>query len=230
MAKLLKKDVEKYISVKSLFPNARPNFKTGLTEYQAKKIRKAIKNVKNILGENQNQIVPIGRGRKKYMEQAGLPVYMRGVALSGGEKQNSDVKYIAGELRYKRGKNKSPRSIIRLDTAHGEDGLIKSLKAELKKRGKRKTALTANNRAMAAHQNMNTNQLIIKEALYIYNKYESAYSISGTGAVNEDTENVPSGFIIIGKEIYRDRGKRHGLTKVARPSDWGMGLLFEGEK
>jgi hypothetical protein len=200
--KKLKIDAKKFLSLKDLFPKKPPDFRKKLTPYQAKKIRAAIKAVKDFGGEYSEQIVPMGRGRKKYLDQAGLPPYMRGIFLSGGEKINKKLEFVGGAIKYERGG--SPRERYELFTEGGADELIDSAKEILIHRKNRKAAITANGRVIGAAYPLRKNDLIIREAVYIFNKYATMYD----------------------NEEYRDRFNK-GQVLAAHPSTWGMGILFE---
>src|SRR5574337_591630 len=89
--KSLKDDARKYLSLPDLFPKGSPDFRRKLNNYQAKKIRAALREIKNIGGMYATHIVPRGRGRKKYMADHDLPPYMRGIFLSGGAKVNTNL-------------------------------------------------------------------------------------------------------------------------------------------
>lgn len=222
----LKKEAAKYLSLADLFPKGKPDLRRNLNKYQEKKIKKAVAEIKKLGGEYHGDMVPVGRGRKKFLTERGLPKYARGVFLPGGTKKNKQVKYVDGELRYTRGN--SERSLTEINTLDGEAGVIKSVAEIWKKRAGRSVTATAGGRAISSIAGIKNKQLFTREILYTFNKYENAFLAQQIG-VDENTENVPHGLIVIDGVVYRDRKGKHGLTPVARPSDWGMGVLFEGK-
>jgi hypothetical protein len=226
----LKREAAKYINLeayKKENPRSNLDFRTKLNKYQVKKLQNAINLIKNKFGEYHNQIVPMGTGRARYMEKAGLPSYTAGIPLPGGIKQNKDLKYTGGELQYKRGKHNAQRSIIEIDTANGEQGVIDSLDAIWKTRKGRKATATANNRAIGSVVPTKEKRVFVREVLYVFNKYEQAFQ--NNGLVDENTENVPEGLFVQGTTVYRYiGGNKNKPVPVAHPSDWGMGVMFEG--
>ena len=194
----LKKEARKFIDIKKLFPNSAIDLRKKLTPYQTRKIKQSIAEVKQFGGGKINQFVVMRAGRAKYMRDNGLPVWLRGIFLPGGEKINRDLHYIKNEVRYTRGG--AARARTELDTSGDEQVLLKSADKILKNRKRRTTALTANGFVIGSAQNMRTNELIKKEAVHIFLKYSTMY------------EN----------EEFRE-GK-YKTTKAAHPSDWGTGL------
>lgn len=173
-----------------------------------------IREVKNALGARADDIVPIGRGRKKFLIDNGYPVFARGVDLPGGEKINSDVHYTGGKLFYTRGNERRIRTRIYTDGT--EDDLIKSVKDILRDKPRNwRTSITASGRVIGSAQNL-TNKAAITEALYIWHKYSDM-----AGQYFEQGEDG---------NYMRARRNKDGTTylqKVAHPSEWGMGILFE---
>ncbi len=224
----LKAEAKKYLNLKDLFPRHKPDLRTKLSEYQVKKIRSAIKQVKHNSGEYFNQVVPMGHGRKKYMKQAGLPIWQAGIPLSGGAKKNKKLNYVKGELRYERGEHNAQRAIIEIDTRHGEEGVIKSMKAILKNRKGRRVHATANNRVIGSTMPKMNDKIFISETLAVFNKYENAFKANGL--VDQNTEDIPENlFVDENNEVWRYiGGDVKKPVKVAPPSEWGMGILFEG--
>jgi hypothetical protein len=205
----LKQEAELYLSLPDLFPKGKPDFRKKLNKYQVKKIKTAIKTVKQIGGDHAKQIVPMGRGRKRYMTEKELPIYMRGIFLSGGAKVNKKLEYSHNEVKYER--KGSPRARSNdLDTSAEDAEFISSAKKILKRRKGRKATITAAGRAIGAVIPTREDDLIIKEGLRIFNKYaEMSYN-------NE----------------RRERRNANGtvyLTEAAHPSEWGMAILFEGK-
>lgn len=164
--------------------------------------------MENHFGGYVRDITPIGRGRKKYMAEHGLPAYFIGVDLPGGTKVNSNVEYINGEFRYERAGQL--RSRMELETRYTEVELIASAKKLLKMRKGRKAALTARGRVMGQIPATKNENVLIKEAVYTYNKYEGMF------ARGEQRERRNAN----GTVYYQD---------AAHPSEWGMGILFEGK-
>jgi len=200
----LKQEAKKYLSIKDLFTRAKPDLRRKLTKYQAEKIRKAVEEVKQYGGGKVGQFVPMGRGRKKYMQDHGLPEWLGGIFLPGGAAVTKNLKYVKGEVYYERGG--SPRSWQELNTSGGEEELLDSADKILKKRKRRTAALTANGFVIGGAQNLKSNSLIKKEAVHIFLKYAE---MSDNG------------------EMRKHNG---ALTRAAHPNTWGMGILFETGK
>ena len=156
--------------------------------------------VKTLGGDYSGQIVPMGRGRKKYLAEKQLPPFMRGIFLSGGEKVNKKLSYTHGEIYYERGG--APRSRMELDASEDENTLIVSGKKILKNRKNRRASITANGRVIGSAQGFRDNATILKEAVYIFLKYSE----------------------MADKEEVRKNG-----AVGAHPAVWGMGILFEGK-
>ena len=155
-------------------------------------------------GDSLNQFVPMGKGRKKYMHDKGLPPWLGGIFLSGGEAVNKKLRYEKGEVKYERGG--APRSWTELDTGDDEHALLKSADKILKRRARRTAALTANGFVISSAQNLRANELIKKEAAYIFLKYSDMYDAG---------------------EMRTHKGH---LQQAAHPNTWGMGILFEQGK
>lgn len=228
MPRLLRKNVEQVIDLKILFPRSQPNFRIGLNNYQAKKIRRAIREINAQSGsefqtqEGKYQLyhnpgekikgnvqIANKRERIRYMEDNGLPKWQKVIMLPGGQKINKNVTYKNGELSYIRAGEK--RSRYRLYTEGTSDDLKNSAKEILKFRNKRKATITAAGRAIGSVIPTTEDRLLIREALYIFNKYASMY---------ENGE-------------MRTRRNANGSTyqqRAAHPSEWGMGILFEENK
>lgn len=208
--KSLKAEAKKFLSLPDLFPKGAPDFRKKLTPYQVKKIRAALNTVKTLGGEYARDITPMGKGRKKYLEKSGLPRYMRGIFLPGGEKINKNLQFIGGAVRYERGNKETreydTRERFELDTSGDDADLIASAKDIVKFRAGRKAAITANGRVIGAAYPLRSNDLIVREAAYIFNKYAE---MSAKGELR-----IP---------------KNGGQVLAAHPSVWGMGVLFEGE-
>lgn len=179
-----------------------------MTPAQKGKITKALNTVKKLGGGYESDIVPIGKGRTKYMRDNNLPAYMRGIYLPGGAKVNKNVQYVAGGIYYERGGAKRERH--ELNTALDDRALIESAKQILKGRKNRTTSITAAGRVIGSAQGMRDNATIIKEAVYIFNKYAQMADKGETR-----TRKYASG------AEYQ--------AKAAHPSTWGMGVLFESK-
>ena len=210
-ARLLKKNVERVIDLKLLFPRSKPNFRTSLNSYQAKKIRHALREIHaNTSGEIKNQVPIKSRAQRiRYMEDNDLPKWQKVIVLPGGEKINKNVEYQNGELTYTRAGEK--RSRYKLYTAGTSDDLKNSAKEILKNRKGRKATITAAGKAIGAVVPTEEDKLIIREALYIFNKYSSMYE----------------------KGEMRTRTNANGTKykqDAAHPNEWGMGILFEENK
>jgi hypothetical protein len=216
--KLLKKDISDKIDLGELFPRSKPNFKTGLTKYQAGKINKAIAELIKLSGNSGDDktldellkdFVPMKRGRKKYSADTGYPSYFKGIFLSGGKKHNTNVSYSNGEIKYNRGS--STRYRREIDTT-SEEAVENSTREILKNRKRRRTHITANGRVIGSTQaRMTSNDVVIREALYIFNKYAQAANS--------------------GEYRTRTDGRHAGKEQLAaHPSVWGMGILFEGKE
>ena len=202
--KILRKDVEKLIVLKDLFPKSSPNFKTGLSEYQAKKINKALRVIKALFS-NTSQIVPISRGRRAYADKNGLPSYLRGIPLPGGGKVNSRLNYSVGDdaISYHRAGEKRQHYI--LDTS-SQKKLISSAKKILKHRRHRLATITFFGRALGAVRPTEDDDLLIKEMVYFFNRYTKHAG---------ETIRTRNQF---GKTVYQQL-----------PENWEMGILFEGD-
>lgn len=224
----LKHRAKKYIDLKYLFPRCKPDLRKKLNKSQVAKINKALDAIEKNYG-GFNQIVPINKGRTKYMDKTGTPRWVKGIPLPGGEKQNIDLNYVDGELKYKRGKKHlAERAIIEIDTAHGEEGVKISVKKILKKKKGRKVLATANNRVIGEFLPRMSDAIFTKRVLYNFNKYENAFMANGL--VDEDTENIPHGLFVVDNTVYRYiGGNKNKPVPVARPMDWGMGIMFEGK-
>ena len=147
----------------------------------------------------------MGKGRKKYLKEAGLPLYMRGIYIPGGTKVNSRVEYVSGVVRYMRGN--AMRGRIDLD-CKSEESTEQSARDALRARPKGfSAALTANGRVIAGEINMDDDELVVTSALYIFNKYADM-------AANGEIRYINSG------------GQKHAV-RAAHPSQWGIGILFE---
>ena len=208
-SRLLKKNVEKVIDLKLLFPHTQPNFRTGLTKYQAKKIRAALREINaNSDGKIKNQVQIKNKAQRvHYMQDNNLPIWQKVIILPGGSKINKNVQYKNGELKYTR--NGEQKSRFRLNTEGTSDDLKKSAQEILKKYRKgRKAGITAAGAVIGAVIPSTDNVLITREALYIFNKYSTMF---------ENGE-------------YRSRRTPSGARyhqPAAHPSQWGMGILFE---
>lgn len=202
---ITKKEIEKLIVLRDLFPRSKPNFKTGLTEYQAKKINSALKNIRELY-PNTSKIVPMRTGRKAYAEKNGLPSYIRGIPLPGGTTVNTQLNYSAknDNISYRRAGQKN--SHYQLDISD-EEKLIASAKKILKQRNHRLATITFFGRALGAVRPTEDDDLLIREMVYYFNKY-----IKHAG------------------ETRRTRDQRGRTVYQTLPEHWDMGILFEGEK
>jgi len=138
------------------------------------------------------------RNAKRYAKDNGLPSYIRGVFMSGGERDNYNVKYSEGKIKYMRGgaareytplNNWSERVLIKelRETVGGYDINDGTL------------YLTANGRVM---RNTQTDEPAALEAnaRYTFNKY---------------------------KEMAARGEIRSNGAIAAHPKKWGIGVLFE---
>lgn len=191
--------------MRALFPKKPPDFRRNLSPYQEKKIKKALREVKNYGGAYVADFVPMGRGRKKYLADADLPPYMRGIFLPGGEKVNKKLQFVKGAIKYERGGQERER--YELETGGDENDLIDSAKEILKNRKNRRATITANGRAIGGAANMKDNGTVLKEASYIFLKYAEMHE----------------------KGEVRERMLKGGMVReiAAHPNEWGMGILFE---
>lgn len=205
-SKKLLKNAARYIDIKKLFPRSQIDCRKNPTPYQAKKIKNALAEVGMYGAEKWGQFVPMSTGRSRYMRDAGLPPWLKGIFLSGGEAVTKNLKYVNHEVYYERGG--APRSWQELDTWGDEGDLLKSADKILKKRARRTAAITANGFVISSAQNLRSNELIKKEASYIFSKY---------------AEMSDNGELRGGSGKYKN-------TKAAHPSEWGMGILFEKGK
>lgn len=204
----------------------KPDLRTKLSPYQVKKINKAIAAAKDYLGEYHKGVVPMGTGRKKYMQEAGAPSWLRGIVRPGGTKLNSNLRYIGGEILYER--NGTPRSQSNdLDTSAGENEFISSAQKVLKNRRGRKATMTANGRRIGSIIPTRDSDLLISEGVRVFNKYSRAFYANEKPdeELEREFERGHNG------DVYRWRSQGNGkkfLQKVAHPSEWGMAVLFEG--
>jgi hypothetical protein len=222
----LKNEAAQYFVLKDLFPKSNFDNRRKLTDYQAKKISRALREFKIEHAEDLHRMTPIKRGRKEYLKEHEQPSYYIGTFLSGGRKVNTDVKYTGGELQYNR--KGSPRARSNdLDTSSDDEAFIKSAKEVLKRRKGRKAGITAGGKVIGAVIPTRENDLIIKEGLRIFNKYGWAFD----GKLSEQ-EIQKYNLTEINGQIYRERRYGNGvpyLQKVAHPSEWGMAIYFEGK-
>ena len=210
--KLLKKDVENWINLKQLFPKSKLDFRTGLTDYQYNKIKKAFNEIE--AQGNIKDAVPIRKGAAQYAKDHNLPAWQKTIFLQGGQNKNADVEYKSGILEYKRGSVRTgftKRARYQIET-FSEDTVKKSIKSALKKKPKNyKTNITAAGRVMHSANNL-SNDAAVRMGIEIFNKYSTMFENGETrhvaGSLDPET----------GEEVE---------VMAAHPSTWGMGLLFE---
>jgi len=197
--KVLKKQAKRFLDTKVLFPKSKIDFRMKLNKYQTGKIRKALKEVEKIAdgkGVMDRDFVPL-KNHRKYAEDNNLPKYMKGIFLSGGDRDNKDVSYSSGKISYVRGG--SERIYVPLNN-WSERILKETLRAavaELPSNGEK--SLTANGRQMRGTLSRSENDLEV-QAVLIFNKYK------GMAAAGEKRENG---------------------NIAAHPKKWGIGVLWE---
>ena len=208
--KKLKADARKLLDIRALFPKGSPDLRRNLTEYQAKKIRRAIREITKEGGGSLDEFIPVGTGRKKYMHDHGLPGYFKGIFLPGGTKKNDKVEYIGGGLLYERDNTKRTRFLI---DATSEETVKKSIKNIWKKKAENeKAAITSDGRVIGSAQNRIDIDALMIEALYLRNKYALA-------AANGEMREIKNG--------HRNKDGTKKIVAAAHPSEWPMGVLFE---
>ena len=202
---ITKKELEKLIVLRDLFPKSKPNFKTGLTEYQAKKINSALKTIRALFPTT-SKIVPLRGGRHAYAEKNNLPKYIRGIPLPGGPEVNTQLYYSAknNDISYHRAGER--REHHQLDTS-SKKKLIASAKKILKNRQHRLATVTFFGRALGAVRPTEDDDLLIKEMVFFWLKY---------------TRHAG--------ETVRTRDQRGRTVYQKLPEHWEMGILFEGDK
>ena len=206
----LKKHAKKYLDLHALFPHTKLDLRLPLSDYQRKKINQELSILKKKDNGTLNNFVPMGRGRKKYLRDNNLPPSWKGVFLSGGAKVNTELKYIGGEVQYKRGGAPRARSND-LDTSSDDIALIASAKKILKRRAGRLAGVTAAGKKISSIMSGTNETLLIKEAVRVFNKYAD---MSDRG--EQRIRRLSSGI-----EYFQD---------AAHPAEWGMAILFEGKK
>lgn len=219
-------DAKKYLDVKSMFPNSKNVGRNGLTEYQAKKIKRELKRLTALAGGAhylERDFVKIRRTKsaREYMDDGVLPKHARGILLPGGEKINSGVTIKNGTVFFRRGLRES--ALFQL-SAITEKSLEKSLKkyskiindenhiSYIETSGGKITGISIKNKrdrwerhqipgvAFDPEEEKTALDKITEIALMIYNKYAD---MAKAGE-------------------YRENGRI-----AANPSKWGMKLLIE---
>lgn len=208
--KSLKAEARKYLSLPDLFPKGAPDLRKKLSEYQVKKIRRALGEIQQQGGRYFGDFVPIGRGRKKFQQSQGLPTYFKGTFLPGGEKKNSGVEFIGGGLLYV--KDGAERVRFEINTT-SEDTVKISVRAIWQEKNKgTRAAITAAGRVIGSAQGMTDLRTLTTQALYIWNKYTLA-------ADNGEMRQVKAWGLKPDGTPY--------FVPAAHPGTWPMGVLFE---
>lgn len=196
------------MDLKVLFPKSKVNSRTKLSEYQSRKIRRALREVEKVAdgySAMQNDFVPM-KNAKAYATKQGLPKYLKGIFLKGGGRDNTKAIYDKNkhEIHYERGgsgrilrplNNWSHRVLM---------GDVDRAIIELPRKGEK--YLTANGRVIR-NTGTTDDQSLKMNASQIFNKYKEMAE----------------------RGEYRNRGQDE-KTKAAHPKEWGIGILFEKPK
>jgi hypothetical protein len=201
----LKREAKKYIDLPELFPGG-IDLRTKLSDYQAKKIRAALREVEKIadgMTAMRKDFVPV-KHMKQYASKNKLPKYLKGVFMNGGADINKMAAFDSksGRLSYVRGFTE--RDFVPLN-CWSERSMMLELNEELKRTDEGMLYLAANGRVMR-----------------------------GTQAPTDDKEyiRVMARLIFTTYKDMSDRGEMRRVgtkhkTLAAHPNKWGIGLIFE---
>jgi hypothetical protein len=197
--KELKKLAKRLIDKKVLFPRSNIDYRGKLSNYQVRKINKALREIEAVADGQRamtRDFVPL-KGYKKYNKDNKLPPYMKGIFLNGGDRDNKYVSYRNGQVSYIRGN--AERIYTPLNN-WSERIMVEELKAAvIKLPTEGEKSLTANGRQMRNTTVSKDSDLEI-QARMIFNKYKSM------AAAGE---------------------KRQNGNLAAHPKKWGIGVLWE---